>query len=205
MLPDGIENLTRRIARLERENRRLKMVGIVAAVVFAAFTFAGAGKTPRTIEAEKIVLLDSHGRARLTIGTPAIAGATIDAAPDEPVVWLTDDKGTDRAMLMADGLFFANSKSKPTVSLSSDVRPGRSGLRFYGSDGKAARAELTVDSIFYYAQDGMEQMTLDADHLAFFDPAQPAGTSARVFLQVLKGEPTIWLSNRQGKVIWSAP
>lgn len=67
------------------------------------------------------------------------------------------------------------------------------------------RAQLTGDSIIYYAQDGMEQMTLDADHLAFFDPAQRMGTSASISLQVLHGEPTVWLRSRQGKIIWSAP
>ena len=48
------------------------MIGIAAAILLAAFVFAGAGKAPRTIEAEKIVLLDSHGRARVTIGTPLV-------------------------------------------------------------------------------------------------------------------------------------
>lgn len=68
-----------------------------------------------------------------------------------------------------------------------------------------ARAELTAGSIVYYAKDGVEQMTLDPDHLAFFDPAQPAGTSARIYLQVLEGEPTVRLSNKHGEIIWSAP
>jgi len=65
-----IGSLTHRVAHLEQENRRLRMIGMAAAILLAAFVFAGAGKTPRTIEAEKIVLLDSHGRARVTIGTP---------------------------------------------------------------------------------------------------------------------------------------
>jgi hypothetical protein len=43
------------------------------ALCFALLLLAGADKAPRTIEAEKVVLLDSRGRAKLTIATPALA------------------------------------------------------------------------------------------------------------------------------------
>jgi hypothetical protein len=69
----------------------------------------GAG-SPKTVEAEKIILRDSHGRARLTIGTPEFAGATVDMKPDDPVVWMSDDKGIDRAVLTTDGLFFSDGR-----------------------------------------------------------------------------------------------
>ena len=88
-------------------------------------------------QAEMIVVRDSHGRARITIGTPTFAGVALGAySPDDPEIWMTDDKGADRAMLTKDGLFFANGKARPTVSLSSAPN-GTSGLKFYGTDGKA--------------------------------------------------------------------
>lgn len=121
MGPD-MASLSDRVARLELENRRLRMIGLAGSVLVASIVLVGANKGPRTIEAEKIVLLDSHGRARLTISTPSFAGATIDGSPDDPTVWLTDEKGADRAMLRTDGLFFANGKSRPTVTLSSRVK-----------------------------------------------------------------------------------
>jgi hypothetical protein len=102
------------------------------------FLLLGADKHPRTIEAEKIVLLDRHGHARLTIGTPALAGATVDVEQDDPVIWFTDDSGTDRAMLTTDGLFFANANARPTASLTSDPKGSR--LKFYGNDGKVVWA-----------------------------------------------------------------
>ncbi|MGA3055898.1 MAG: hypothetical protein ABSD63_16960 [Candidatus Korobacteraceae bacterium] len=111
---------------------------MAVAVLLVSFVFVGAGKSPRTIAAEKIVLLDSHGRARLTIATPAIVGAVVDTGPDDPVIWLTDDKGADRAMLTADGLYFANDKSRPTVTLSSGPKRGAPALRFYAADGKVS-------------------------------------------------------------------
>jgi hypothetical protein len=110
-----IENVLQRVERLERQNRRLKLVGLGIALCVGILLAMGAAKTPRTIEAEKIVLRDSRGRARVTISTPEFGGATIDVNPEDPVIWLSDDKGADRAMLTANGLFFANGKSKPTL------------------------------------------------------------------------------------------
>jgi len=69
---------------------------------------------------------------------PAIAGATMDINQDDPVVWLTDEKGADRAMLTIDGLFFANAKARPTLSLGSDPKSGMSALKFYAADGKVS-------------------------------------------------------------------
>jgi hypothetical protein len=129
-----IENLTQRIEKLER---RFRLMGLGIALCVTVLLFAAADKAPRTIQAEKIILLDSHGRAKLTISTPAFSGATIGAKPDDPVIWITDDEGADRAMLTTDGLFFANSKARPTVSLSSDPN-GASGLKFYGTNGKVS-------------------------------------------------------------------
>lgn len=130
-----IGSLAQRVAMVERQNRQLKLVGLGVALCISALLLAGADKGPRTIEVEKIVLLDSHGRPKLTIGTPAFTGATIDVNPDDPVIWMTDEKGADRAMLTTDGLFFANAKARPTVSLSSDSN-GTPGLKFYGPNGK---------------------------------------------------------------------
>jgi hypothetical protein len=132
-----VDNLVQRVARLERQNRQLKLVGLGIALGMATCLLAGAAKTPRIVEAEKIVICDRNGRARITIGTPASAGAAIDANPDDPIIWLTDDKGADRAVLTTDGLFFGNSKARPTVSLSSKPN-GMSGLTFYGTNGKVS-------------------------------------------------------------------
>ncbi len=137
MIPE-FTSLRDRVTILERDNRRLRWMSGIAFVLIATFVLAGAAKYPRTISAEKIVLLDTQGRARLTISTPAVAGLAIDMAPDDPAVWFTDEKGTDRAVMSTDGLFFANAKSRPTVSLSNNNAPDASSLRFYHPDGKVS-------------------------------------------------------------------
>lgn len=131
------DSLIQRVERLERQNRQLKMAGLGIVLGMATFLLMGAASTAKTVEAKKIVVLDRHGRARITIGTPAFAGAAVGTNSDDPMIWLTDDKGADRAMLADDGLFFANSKARPTVSLSSDPS-GLCGLKFYGTDGKVS-------------------------------------------------------------------
>jgi hypothetical protein len=139
MVPE-IETLTERVGRLERENRLLKLIGSACALGIAVFLLGGADKAPRTIEAEKIILRDSQGRARVTIGTPEFAGVTIDMKATDPAIWLTDEQGEDRAVLTSDGLRFGNGRHKPLVEIISDPRPGRSALRFYDSNGKVAQS-----------------------------------------------------------------
>jgi hypothetical protein len=132
-----VDALAKRVERLERQNRQLKILALLVVLVVVVVALLGADKLPRTIEAQKIVLLDRKGQPKLTIGTPALTGATIDVNPDDPVIWLSDGKGADRAMLTIDGLFFADSHFKPTVSISSESK-GTSGLKLYGSDGKVS-------------------------------------------------------------------
>ena len=129
-----IDALTKRVARLERANRRLKAIGVGGVLALAVTVSIGFGGKPRTIEAEKIVTLDSHNRARITIGTPNVVGAAVGMERDEPAIWLSDDSGTDRTILAADGLYFANDHAKPVVSLI--THPGRPELRLYSLDGK---------------------------------------------------------------------
>lgn len=140
MTPE-VDMLAKRVGRLERENRLLKLIGIGCGLGIAVLLLAGADKKPRTIEAEKIILRDSRGRARVTIGTPEFAGVAIDMKASDPAIWLADENGTDRAILSADGLRFGNSKGKPLVALVGDPRPDRSSaLQFYDSNGKVSQS-----------------------------------------------------------------
>ena len=129
-----LEALTKRVQILEQQNRRFRLAALGIILAAMIVVLGGADSATRTIEAQKIVLLDSRGHAKLTIGTPAVTGATVGVSPDDAVIWLTDDKGADRTMLTTDGLFFANGEARPTISLSSNPK-GISGLKLYGKDG----------------------------------------------------------------------
>ena len=75
--------LAERVRRLEQHNRVIKWIaaGILFLVIVAGL--AVQQRPVRTIEAEKFVLLDSKGRARVTIATPQSSGVAIDL-PETP-------------------------------------------------------------------------------------------------------------------------
>lgn len=127
------ECLIKRVEKLERENRLFKIAAVAIAVAAIPLLLMGATKAPRTIEAEKIILRDSNGRARVTIGTPENSGVAVDMKPDAPVIWLSDNKGTDRTIITTDGLYFADSDGKKAVDLINSSEG--SGLRFYDRRG----------------------------------------------------------------------
>lgn len=133
MMPE-FEMLEIRVARLERENRFFKLAAAGAALSALVIVSMGA-VSPKTIKAEKILLLDSNGKARITIGTPASAGAAFGIQSDDPAIWISDAKGTDRTILTSEGVYFADGRAKPTVDLSGGARPGMPSLKFYNPDG----------------------------------------------------------------------
>ena len=62
-----METLARRLYKVEWENRRLKLAGVVALAVIAAVVLMGQAtesKVVKVIEAEKFVLRDGQGRQR---------------------------------------------------------------------------------------------------------------------------------------------
>jgi hypothetical protein len=108
--------IARRIAKLERENRVLKIGGLGLALFIVGLHAMGTSGSPRTIEAEKIVLLDQHGHPRIVMGTSLYGGPAFGMKSDDPAIWLADDKGVDRAILATEGLYFATAEAKPAGS-----------------------------------------------------------------------------------------
>ncbi|MGH7386345.1 MAG: hypothetical protein ACREKG_14300, partial [Candidatus Rokuibacteriota bacterium] len=79
------DHLTRRLDRLERENRRLKLLGALALLGLAALTVMGqtaATQVVNTIEAERFVLRDGAGNARATLGLRPDGTAALALADD---------------------------------------------------------------------------------------------------------------------------
>ena len=62
-------HLVERLDRLERENRRLKVVGTVAAALLAAVITMGQASRAKVVEAESFVVRDQTGAARVVMGT----------------------------------------------------------------------------------------------------------------------------------------
>jgi hypothetical protein len=105
-----------RLEKLERDNRTLKWLGMAAALFAASAVLMAQVRPNRTIQAERIIVRDSSGRARITIGTPSSSGYAVDSKSDDPLIWLSDEKGTDRAILGIDGLRFADEHGRRTAN-----------------------------------------------------------------------------------------
>jgi hypothetical protein len=82
-----------RIEKLESENRGLKRIGGLVAVIGASLLLMGQAKPNRTVEAESFVLRDPQGRLR----------ATLDMWHEAPMLRLYDKSGTWRAWLSLAG------------------------------------------------------------------------------------------------------
>jgi hypothetical protein len=80
MMEHTLETVTRRLERLEGENRRLKGLTLMLLLAFAAVGLMGqtAPHRPlRALEAEEFLLRDSRGQIRASLGTTQNPSATV--------------------------------------------------------------------------------------------------------------------------------
>jgi hypothetical protein len=128
-------DVTQRLDRLERENRRLKRIGGVVLVTLAAVVLMGQatpGKVAKVVEAEKFVLRDRAGQLRATlaadanVATFALYGskeqlrAAISVSRDVSDLSLWDGEGRTSAFLatgLGGGLLEIASSSKSEATL----------------------------------------------------------------------------------------
>jgi myo-inositol-hexaphosphate 3-phosphohydrolase len=109
--------LAERVRRLEHQNRVMKWSAAGILLLVAVTSLTAQQRPVRTVEAEKFVLLDSKGRARVTIGIPQSSGVANDTAADEPSIWISDANGMDRVIITTEGLRLANEAGRPAASL----------------------------------------------------------------------------------------
>ena len=115
-MTSDIDVIYRRIERLERENRNLKRIGFITGLfVFCVALMGQARQSHPVVEAQKIVVVDSQGRARITLGTPSSSGAALGLQSDDPAVWMSDENGTDRLILTTDGIRLSDERGRPRL------------------------------------------------------------------------------------------
>jgi hypothetical protein len=130
-----LQRLTLRVETLERQNHRFRLGAVGLILLAALWSMAAVSPKPRTIEAEQFIVRDSKGRARVTIATAPVSGAAVSLAPDEPAVWFSDAKGSDRLILTTDGLRLANSKSQAALEVTAGTIAGQpASIRLYNSE-----------------------------------------------------------------------
>jgi hypothetical protein len=153
-----LQNLVRRLDRVERQNRTLKRAWTVTMLIVVALVLMGQSlpnKVPDVIVARKFALVDAKGNGRALLGfapdnSPVLLlnrpdgslGATLEVGgpQGQPVLSLYDKNGKPRSVLGVDtdgspGLSFSDKDGKPRLGLAvSSERSG--GLVLYGNDAK---------------------------------------------------------------------
>ena len=141
-----MEELTKRVEKLEKENRRLKVISFLVLFMLSVVLFMGATKWNKEILTESLKVVDKNGSTRIEVSTdvegtkiPAIAfydskGETklmMAVAEDEtPMIALCDSKG-EKTLAMsvpengAPSIDFFNSEWKTKLTISSTITPMR--------------------------------------------------------------------------------
>ena len=181
---DGMD-INARLEKLERGNRRMKKIGIVA-IVFALVLFiSGQGKTNKIVEANEFRLLDASGKERATLhvfrGQPELFIRSLNGESD--VLLGTDTSGPFLIMGPLTG--------KAAVTLKPD------NLSLEGPVGKL-RIALNHEA-------GGPNLTIE-DNEGY---STVLGTSDLLPTKTGKREPTpaasVVLFDKEKKVLWSAP
>lgn len=80
----SLDVLAHRLGRLERENRRLKLAGLLVLTLFASVFLMGQARPPTTIEAQEFVIVDTSGKSlgRLGVGDDGLPILTMRGTDD---------------------------------------------------------------------------------------------------------------------------
>jgi hypothetical protein len=131
--PDGIimTELSNRVEKLEQENRRLKRIGLAAAVVMGLAALLGQARPqPKEIKAQSFVVVDEQDRTRATLGLDDDGvGLTLRDAAGRPVAQLQVAKTPDKAALYmrdpkeSSGVELAMTMNGPVLHLADKTGP----------------------------------------------------------------------------------
>jgi hypothetical protein len=204
-IPD-MQAILRRIEILEKENTRLKRLPLTVLLFgLGGLVLMGATNgTPTVLSARKFVLVDSQGRARLEIATPASLGTpAVGLRPDDPGIWISDEKGNDRAIIVSDGLSFqddlgekrldmgVNPSGEPTIRLSDAQRRLRLAMTVLAGG-------LPAVSLYGVGTSPRMDIAVDRSGLPGIDFVGPNEKPRMTIGIIPSGEPHIHLLDSQG-------
>ena len=182
MTPE-LQAIVERLETVERENRRLKRVGLVVLLVASAALLMGQARTgPRIVEAEAFVLKDSAGisRGELKADETGVRLVLYDPEKHPRVSLFVVPDGP--------GLMLTDVGLKPYVLLSMSHNPERKGWGLSVGDGNnhtriALRANTEASGLFLEDANGTQRVMI--------------GETGKDELAVLAAA--------DGKVSWHAP
>jgi hypothetical protein len=207
---DGMD-INARLEKLEKENRRMKKIGIVAIVFTSVLFISGQAKTDRVVEANAFRLVDSAGKVR----------ALLSMSPAGPDLSFYNDHGTVVAHLSTTpdpGLYLGEPGTKGTAVIRAgtpDTKPPTQPiLLLRGPTGNVQLAGGTSNSIRIFGPAGTFTVSNDegGPNITLIDAegySTEVGKTAFVHPKTGKKEQaraaSLALLDNDGKVLWSAP
>ncbi len=204
-------DINARLEKLERENRRIKKLGIVA-IVFASVLFiSGQAKTNKVVEASAFHLLDASGKVRAELSMPVA---------EEPELIFYDNSGTSVAYISTKppGLYLGKSGAKESVVIHAGAPdmaiPTQPMLLLGGSGGSILLLGGTSNSIRMFGSSGTFKVDVDeaGPNATVTDKegySTEIGKTDLVLTRTGKKEQTpaasVVLFDKDKKVLWSAP
>jgi hypothetical protein len=197
--PECVDDLQTRIAKLEKENRLFKRVGVAALAAVALLVVMAQSPARKTIEANEFVVKDAHGNARIRIG--------VDPKNDAAELWLQTAKSDEGASLSDAGLVLQQNGVVRTVlengNLSLANSGGQANVKFSADDD--AERDLTIEgangSLFYKPGSALEVNDSDGYEAAIGNTDVLTATGATAHTHAA----SIVLIDPDQKVLWKAP
>jgi len=204
-----MDSVDARLEKLERENRRMKKVGIVSIVFVSSLFISGQAKTDKVVEANAFRLVDSAGKVR--------ARLSMDSGPD---LSFYNDHGTVVAHLSTTpdpGLYLGEPGTKGTAVIRAgtpDTTPASQPILVLGGPtGNVLLAGGTSKSIRIFDPAGTFTITNDENgpNIILIDKegySTEIGKTAFVQPKTGEEEQTRAASlvlRDGGNVLWSAP
>ena len=221
-----LDNLVKRMERLEQQNHRLKMIGagvlawIVAVVVMGQsscnMSQVGSGKVAKVIEAEQFILKDRNGRKRAALQMDKPGGIEFASG-----LFLYDEEGKERAHLIVDFhgqsyLVFYNNNGEhiadlfggwsqdgsdvPSLRLSNGKQHTELHSDWFGIIGAGGAASMRADE----NNDGVSLRLNGKDgYSAVLGSTQLSNTRTGTIEK--RPESSLVFFNKDDKVIWQAP
>jgi hypothetical protein len=175
----AMDSVMQRLARLERAQRRWKLVGSAALTVLGFVILLGAAKRQEVniadaIWARQFVLADGNGKVR---------GVLRESNEQGGAIHLMDQKGETRLLASV------SETSGPTINLV--------------NANETVTMGLGTDTIFLGPKAGFS-VQIKEDGRAFLSLKNPPGKSGVNFIAG-DGRATISLRDEAGRIVWSAP
>jgi len=196
----ALEEIRGRLISLERQNRRLRQIGVAALVLAASLVLMGQASPKKTIEANEFILRDNSGKVR----------ANLSLKEKESIAQLVlfDNEGTRRATLdsgvagLGGNLSLADEHGKVRVSVSAmDLGNSKTALELFPAsvgfnDGSGGYPTALFASNLLYLSDGQGfSARMGVSNLVTPHTGETHQTSAA----------SLVLFDKDNNVIWKAP